>query len=314
MYQVVYFEISGKCNAVCQWCATGIQNKKKKKGRFIPVDEFIRAVDHLRTSGLAGQDTVYKLFSWGEPFLHPKLKEILNFLNRENLKFSLSSNGSVPVLFNQAGSMANMTEIMFSMPGFSQKSYDKIHGFNIDKITTNITAMMDNYRACGFTGTAFLIFHIYQFNMDEIEKAVAFAQANQMVFSCGFAYINDWERYREYLTSAMDYKELKQASQDLFLHYVNDLLEEKKQVQGLACAQFNSLAIDENCNVVTCCILDKRNPGYVIGNLFELEPDQIPQLKTSQPVCQECDNLGIWYLVQRPIQPRQIFTLCDQAP
>ncbi|GBF34170.1 hypothetical protein DCCM_3282 [Desulfocucumis palustris] len=45
-----------------------------------------------------------------------------------------------------------MRFIIFSMPGFSQESYDKIHGFNFEKIKDNIIKMSRNFRENGFTG------------------------------------------------------------------------------------------------------------------------------------------------------------------
>lgn len=311
MYPIIYFEISGRCNAVCQWCSTGQSNKRGgKKGKFIDPGDFENALKYIKDNGLADENTVIKLFSWGEPLLHPQLKEIVEILNRENFKFGLSTNSSRPIAFSQAVCLSGLTEVLFSMPGFSQKSYDRIHGFNFEKIKKNISGMLNNFRQCGFTGAAQLIYHIYQFNMDEIEPAIQFAQENQMVFSCGMAYINDWNRYRQYLTSQMEYEDLKRASQDLFLHYIDEKLQEKRLNPGVSCPQFNLLLIDENCNVGTCCILSKNDEDYAIGNLFELSKEQIDHMKRSRKVCRECDRLGIWYLIQSPVIPKQIFTIC----
>ncbi|GBF34169.1 glycosyltransferase [Desulfocucumis palustris] len=34
------------------------------------------------------------LYNWGEPFLHPLFKQIIKFMNSENIKFILSTNAS----------------------------------------------------------------------------------------------------------------------------------------------------------------------------------------------------------------------------
>ncbi len=314
MYPIIYFEISGKCNALCPWCATGRKNRQHiDTGGFIKPELFEKALDRLQEIGLLSPQTVIKLFSWGEPFLHPQFKEIVEILNKKELSFGLSTNASRPVFFDQPLALRNLREIIISMSGFSQKSYSRAHGFNFEKIISNITNMMQNFRQCGFRGIARISYHIYQFNMHEIEPAILFARQNGIILDAGLAYIADWEEYRNYLCSEMDYEKLKLASQNLFLFHINEKKEELRN-SGLpvsSCPQFNFLNIDEECNVLTCCLVDKSHKDYSIGSIFDLTTEEIVAKKRCQSICSECHELGIWYLIQSPVKPKQIFTLCD---
>ena len=82
MYPIVYFEISGKCNARCPWCATGRKNRDGvETGSFIKPDVFAKALGYMKEQGMVGPETLLQLFSWGEPLLNPYFKEIVDIIN-----------------------------------------------------------------------------------------------------------------------------------------------------------------------------------------------------------------------------------------
>lgn len=312
MYPIVYFDISGKCNARCPWCTTGRKNREGvKTGGFIEPDLFAKALSYMKEQGMLGLQTLLQLFSWGEPLLNPYFKEIVDVINSENLKFGISTNASKPIYFDKPDVLRNLNSILISMSGFSQNSYDRIHGFNFEKIKSNISQMLQNFREHGFVGRATMSYHIYQFNMDEIESAVSFAQEKGILFDAGFAYIADWEEYRKYLLAEMDYEKLKLASQNLFLFFVDEKRAELRasNMPLSSCPQHKVLSVDEDCNVVTCCLVDKSHKDYSIGNLFELTEETINHQKACQSICHECHDLGIWWLIQNPRMPKQILTL-----
>lgn len=74
------------------------------------------------------------LYNWGEPFLHPKFKEIIYYLSSLNLNIGLSTNASKPIYFEDSNALKNLRHMRFSMPGFSQESYDRMHSFDFEKI------------------------------------------------------------------------------------------------------------------------------------------------------------------------------------
>lgn len=60
------------------------------------------------------------------------------------------------------------------MPGFSQESYDKIHGFNFEKIKENIKKYANDMELAGVKDKMWVAYHMYQFNLDEIYDAYVF--------------------------------------------------------------------------------------------------------------------------------------------
>jgi hypothetical protein len=76
------------------------------------------------------------------------------YLNDQGLKYSISTNASIPLLFNEGGdSLRNLSNIIISIPGFSQESYNRVHGFRFDRIKKNIVKLIRNYRECKFHET-----------------------------------------------------------------------------------------------------------------------------------------------------------------
>ena len=295
MYPIVYFDISGKCNARCRWCFSGKNNRQGEgnTGKFIPPEQFERAVRYMLDNRIIDTGTEIKLYNWGEPLLHPAFNEIIRILNENNLSFGISTNASIPVRIDEDVSMKGLQEILFSMPGFSQESYDRIHGFTFERIKKNIVHIVNSFRDSGFSGSAIISYHVYQFNIDELREAVIFAKEHGIFLTASFAYFANWRQFRDYLTSEMDYAVLKAATQDLFLYYMDTTSYPSASVPELDCPQNYVLTLDEECNVLTCCVVNRDNEYYAVGDLFSLSAAEISLLKRSQPVCSECKQAGV---------------------
>lgn len=296
MYKQVTFEISGKCNALCPWCYTGKKNRQSTfQGEFITPSVFEKAINYMFDNKIIDKSSFIHLYNWGEPFLNPYFKDIISILNKYEIKYGLSTNASVLIDFTEEEVLRNLSYITFSMPGFSQKSYEKIHGFNFEKIKKNILTIVNNFRECGFKGEAQISYHVYQFNLDEVENAYKFACKNNMKLYPVYAYIADHNMLKKYLKSEFNYPEIKKASEELFLFYLDDKVNEKPD--HYQCPQFQMLTIDEHCNIILCCSVGKECDDYSLGSLFNLSQSQIQELKLTREICNECDQLGINYLI-----------------
>lgn len=299
MFKNVYFEISGICNAKCPWCITGIKNLKgASDGKFISIEEFERCIKYMLNNKIIGKNSTICLYNWGEPFLHPKLKDIIKILNSYDLRFGLSTNASYPIFFSEESILEKLSFICFSMPGFSQNSYDKIHGFNFQKIKENIKNIVCNFKNNGFVGEAYIAFHLYQFNRDEALLAKNFCEELNIKFNSSWAYFNGYSILKSYLDNSMDYHTLKKVSKELELFYIDELLNNKPI--NYKCPQWEVLTIDEECNVLTCCGVDRGLKDYSIGKISDLSYEDIIRLKKSKNICKECNNLGQSYLWHNP--------------
>lgn len=85
----IYFYLTGGCNLRCRhcWIAPGYQGKGRVDN-ILDFDLFRSILEQGRPMGLSG----VKL-TGGEPLLHPRIEEILNFLRTETLSLTVETNG-----------------------------------------------------------------------------------------------------------------------------------------------------------------------------------------------------------------------------
>jgi len=301
VYKLAYLEISGICNAKCPWCTTGNRSLESSyPSGFIAVGDFEKAIVRLLALDLIGPATCLELFIWGEPLLHPDFNGILRVLNKYHINFGISTNASKCVEIED-GLSTTMKYLTISMPGFSQTSYDRIHGFEFDRILRNIDILLKNFKKAGYAGTAKIAYHIYQFNIGEIPAAMDFCFRKKIRFMPSAAYLCDFNLAMSYLDNSVDYEELKGISKDLLLYYVDDLI--ASSPKDYACPQYDFLAINEKCEVITCCGISKDNADYSVGNLFALSAEEIRKGKLSKKVCAKCLSCGLAYWMHNPDVP-----------
>ncbi|HEB71906.1 MAG TPA: hypothetical protein ENI77_04730 [Nitrospirae bacterium] len=287
----VFFEIAGVCNAKCPYCITG--NKNAPPGKIISAGMFSDILGKLFAEKVIDQNTRIYLFNKGEPFLHPNLSGIIDILHNYNLKYEISTNGSiVPHIDKKL--VSGLQLLTFSMPGFSQNSYDKIHGFDFEEIKTNMTEIVRQLKQHGYENFININYHLYQFSLLEIKDCEFFARKLGISLEPMFAFINDWWIFNDWLNDNLSQDTQKKMMEELlFFSEYKRLL--KSAPEGYSCDQFNVLVIDEEGNMATCCGLPKEHEDYHCGNVLNDDIDQTLRNKFNKPVCDYCHKEGITY-------------------
>jgi pyruvate-formate lyase-activating enzyme len=290
-YKKVFFEISGVCQARCPHCCTGNRSLKNHPSRFIPVNEFDKAVRHLSETGLVDGFTRIDLYNWGEPFLHPELLDILQVLADQEAKYRLSTNAGkykkLPADLTQ-----NLTRMTVTIPGFSQASYDRVHGLNFDSVLRNIRQFAEDLGP----SRLWITYLVHQFNLNEIREAYRFFKRLGTRLAFTVAYLNDYNLSRDFLIGSLTETQINQMGRELFLSYVEEIIASRPR--DYVCPQFSILALDEFCNVLNCCQVAKGHPDYSLGSLYDFSAEDIQKGKLTRTVCRECQELGIDYWVQ----------------
>ena len=253
MYTEVYMDILNKCNARCFYCKTGQSNltgrSKKVPAYYMDVKAFDKLAVHMRKYKIITEDCLFRIYNWYEPTLNPHLPEIVNYMYDEGLRIDMSTNaGQVPD-FSRIRTCTHYDGMLFSMPGFSQQSYDRIHGFSFEKVKENIRETMECLRERGFQGDAYINYHLYQFNIGEIYAAKEFADELGIRLHSIFAYFNGTRGFHEYATQTMSREMMTRASKDLFFYFVKDLQAEEEKYRELF-REPPSITLSEFCNIL----------------------------------------------------------------
>lgn len=295
----VIIDIVGTCNARCTWCVRGKLGNEHLSApeNFIDLALLARTLDRLLHIGAIVPHQLITLFNWGEPLLHPQFGQILTCLQERELWAEISSNGSMPPKNMEQIPFANIASFFFSMPGFSQKSYDRIHGFSFEKILRNIDLWIKTLLERGVPKRRIYIsMHIYQFNLDEIKKAKTYFQDRYgITVQEKIAYLNGYSLLISYLKNEMSPENLKKAGQELFLYYIDDLL--STMPKTYACPLWKILTIDEKSNVITCCHVDPHLKEHVFGSVFDLSLEELHTRHANNKTCAECLSAGVIYSV-----------------
>lgn len=289
-YKVVCFDITGGCNAKCPLCVTG-RVSFGQRINYISVADFERSIDRLiDLEMIAPGETVIHPYNWGEPIIHPDLDGIVSVLTARNFGIGFSTNGSKKTNFTVP--TGNIVDFCFSVPGFSQRSYDLIHGFKFEKILQNILATVENVRRQGYQGVFGLVMHVYQFNaLDEMDLAREWCKEHGLRFLPMYAYINDYDVLKAYLKGTLDHKSREDISRKLFLHYHDAVIAE--HTPGFKCSQWDKvLTLDHRSNVLLCCSMPEGHEAYTIGSVFDFSRDQIVDWKTTNKECDDCIGCG----------------------
>lgn len=291
-------DISQICNAKCYYCPSGFSNRerepreKRREERggaiFIDIGLFERILIHLKKQGFIGKYADLDLYNKGEPFLHPNFEEIINITTRHGIFVNLSTNASVLPKVSEKFNAAYIRSVTFSMPGFSQESYDRIHGFRFDFIKNNIAWIVKFFRQHGFIGQFGIAYHVYQFNLHELESAYHFATSLGILFSPVFARCVDWKRLQQYVKKELPYDQLWDFAKDLVINS-SDLFYGKQIKDVSQCDISHYITVNVDGTVDTCCM----TKDFPIGNVFEMTRDKLHQLHKNSDICAECIRSGI---------------------
>ncbi len=278
-------EISSSCNAKCRWCTTGSKNRIcLATPEFMSPELFERGLDRLFQLGWITEETKIVLYNWGEPFLHPNLDEILHILTEKGLRFCLSTNGSIYRKL-PANVLKNIEYLMISIPGMSKDSYEKIHRLDIETVRGNIQKFSEDLKAAGIGERLLINFHIYQFNISELNPAKHFAEELGATFTPNMAYFNDYRMAQSFLTGTMQKDELYEAATQLFLHGY----QKNGSVRETHCHLWDQVCFDHEFNLVPCCRLttDER-----LGNLFDDRSEDLMERRIGYEECKNCIESG----------------------
>ena len=292
--EILIIEVSGVCNAKCKYCAR-TRYSNRYSGDYMSPDLFEKIIDHLFSVGVINvlsNNKIY-LYNWGEAFLNPKINDILRILKKNNLQAAISSN------FIKAPSIdldcfSVISEILFSLPGFSQNTYEKIHSARFDSVLNNFNFF--NLQLKKYNPDCFVKvnWHRYKFNEHELFLAYKYFRNLNVYFSLQIAFFNDLIVQKKYFDQQLSIEDVSAAQKDIFLDYYSKSLQKRnKYYNDWHCYLSQYLVIDEYANLTLCCGLSSKDEVAILGSVLKMTLDDINEKKNKAIFCQYCISSGL---------------------
>lgn len=289
-FDSIAVDIVGFCNAKCKYCPAG--NDLTNNGKFISVDFFEEVLKKIVEYKMYSEKTNFHIYCLGEPCLHPQINDILRLLIKYGIHTTISTNASYVPKFEK-DSLECVDRFLISMPGFSQNSYDKIHGFNFEKIKDNIITLRNQVRELSDGKIPFdMSYHIYQFNETEMVPAKRFCDKYDIRFAPNYAVMIDKDKCLEYVTGKMSYEELKDISKDIFLGVLDQQIKDAPMNYCDFQNSFLSVTVDGDVRICSSFRREVENE-IIIGNIVNDNIDDIIFRKYHHPRCTTCIQAGL---------------------
>ncbi len=256
---------------------------------------FERILDRLLKLKLFDREHVstVKLYNWGEPFLNPEINSILSILKKNGLYADISSNFiAMPEIDKDLLSV--ISGVIFSLSGFSQESYGRIHGASLYKTLENFEDLYIKIRKASPDTKISISWHRYRFNENELWQAYKYFDRPGIRFLPNVAYLNDLSEMLSFSQGRLAGARQVQAQKDLFLDYIyRELDYHKQRSQEYLCFMKDQLVIDENGQVLLCCGMSSFDREHVLGNILEMSSEEIFRKKSLDPICPICVASGL---------------------
>lgn len=291
----VFVEVAGLCNAKCPWCAQHRLREDAERATFMSPELFRRVLDHLIAIGAIEPGALgsVALFNWGEPLLSPHLAEHLRALRERGLQATLSSHFSSKLQLED-DLWPVIRQLTFSLSGFSQDTYGRIHGGSLTRALENFHAFLARARRFAPATEVVVSWHRYRHNEHEFWDAWRYFERLSVRFAPKVAHLGQVVELLQLLRDALPVERARAAARDLFLPYLRDQVgQAAAQARSFRCPALDQLVIDERGQVLLCCGVSNQDTGQVLGNVLELSAEELWRRKERNPLCGECVQSGL---------------------
>jgi MoaA/NifB/PqqE/SkfB family radical SAM enzyme len=165
----LYIESTNICNLSCIMCPTGRKEQVRKKG-YMDVELFKSIVDQM-----APWVQATTLHIWGEPLMHPKMFDMIEYCHKVGLRSEISTNAT---LLNEERSRrildAGLGAIYLCLDGMRPETYEQIRvNADYEQTNTNIRRFIELKQAGGY--------HQPFVNLQIIEMEKTMGEVNEFV-------------------------------------------------------------------------------------------------------------------------------------
>lgn len=279
-FQKIYIEILNTCNLKCEFCTP-----TNRKNKIMTVEEFENVINKIKD-----YTNIITLHVKGEPLLHPNLKEILEKIDKTNLKVNITTNGIlVKKQLEVLKKSKCLRQLNISLHSFSQN--EKIE-YNLQNYMENILFSVRKLKK----NNIYISYRLW--NLKDIKENNENIEILEKL-SKEYNIENLIQKARE--------NEFVELDKNIFLNQdkqfkwpnINDkTISNIGKCYGLR----KQIAILSNGDVVPCCL--DQDANILLGNIFESDLESIINSEKSIKIikgfeenklicklCQKCDYI-----------------------
>lgn len=304
-------EVNSQCNLKCALCHAGNRKGYDYTPGIMDWKKFTDILDKIKGENPAAIVCAYVN---SEPFLHPKLPEVIQEIRNRGLQCEIATNGNAPL--NRLDEMLQAGPNLFtvSVSGFTQETYQKAHkGGKIEVVKENIRKIAEAKNRIDPNLQVGVSYHMYNDNTgEEMDKMRQFAS------DLGLRFITSWARAITMENTVQSLLYLESQKTGKLEPYpvekkwpdLNKILPSpnKAFLNALERLHFHPAKAAEfyaNWPVAPVCIIadvftEIRHDGRVqlcawtddmrltIGNYLEMSQVQISEARRFHPLCEHC--------------------------
>jgi MoaA/NifB/PqqE/SkfB family radical SAM enzyme len=287
-------DILGSCNLKCPSCPHSIIETEVPKGSMT-VETFKSVFDKIITD--TPSISHISLYSWGEPFLHPHLDKIINYVHEKNVAVALSSNLSIKFGDRiEKIIKSNPDYLKVSLSGFYPEAYNNTHaGGDINLVKRNlilIRNLLDKYK---LTTLIDINYHLYKDNSGEnIKQMEKFSKDLGFIISKTYALVMPLERVISHVEGSPDFQ-TKQLETNLLVT-INEGIKASSKIplpKNTCPFRENQININSDLTVPVCCVVWERDKNVVAQNFLKTNLNEINLNKKQVKLCNKCMKLNL---------------------
>lgn len=285
-------DVSGSCNLKCPSCAHSVTEINRPPKGFMSVDDYKRILAKIKTE--LGIVSHICLYSWGEPFLHPNLEEIIKHTHAEGIAVAVSTNFSIPLSQRVSAVVeSNPDYLKISTSGYYPDVYNSTHtGGDVNLVKSNLYRLrylLDKHQLSTFVDVNY---HVYKNNFGkDLERMQELCDELGFALSKTYANLTPIERLIDFKEGRADEETKKIA--DLLLISVDEALAATEAYRHLPCRFLtNQVNIHWDRSVPICCVTFDRNTSTIANDFLNISMSDLNKAKNNHPMCVQCSKYG----------------------
>jgi MoaA/NifB/PqqE/SkfB family radical SAM enzyme len=288
-------DVVAGCNLRCPSCPVGNSPGANTARGYMTPELLGEIVDKARAEC---ERVKFSLYNWTEPFLHPRLHEMVGAARSRGVRCGISSNFNI-IRNIDAVMEANPTYLKMSVSGFTQESYGVTHEKgDIEVVKENMAIVAEAKRRARATTRLTVPFHRYLGNHEDEERMRGYAESLGFEFNPAWAFLMPLEKalaFADPETTDVTLTETDRAIIARLALPLDQAIAESRTHPMPCKLRDEQMTIDCQGNVMLCCtVYDSER--YRLGSYLDMPLEKLQALKYEHPQCESCMRNGLHVL------------------